>query len=172
MVERNFHVGCFACSADNSDNISQLTYSVLIGELKSPDLNVARKFHFDFEPATARNQAESKPTYHLQLCGKLSPHHKNAGYEEEHINHLLPSWSQPRIPVQPTSLILVLNWLFMEFGSEQPVINARTEPRWRSLVREAERAVLKPYYESCASFLSAAANEDFSFYSKGLYEEH
>jgi hypothetical protein len=171
-IERNFQVGCLAHAADDGDSVSQLTYSVLIGEHASPELKVARKFHFDFEPAATRNLAESKPTYHLQLCGKLSSHHRNSGYVDEHINHLLPSWSQPRIPVQPTSLALVLNWLFIEFGSEPSVANVRTNPRWRSLVRQAEREILKPYYEACTNFLSATANEDESFFSKRLYEEH
>lgn len=171
VIERNFHVGCFACADNGGDNISQLTYSVIICEHASPELKVARKFHFDFEPAFARNHNESKPTYHLQLCGKLSPHHKEIGYTDDHINHLLPAWSQPRVPVQPTSLILVLNWLFMEFGSEQSVIDVRKEPRWRKLVRDAEREILTPYYESCAEFLKASANMEESFFSKGLYEE-
>lgn len=172
VIERSFHVGCLASASDNGDSISQLTYSVLISENASPELKVARKFHFDFEPVSARNQEESKPTYHLQLCGKLSRHHRSAGFDDEHISHLLPSWSQPRVPVQPTSLALVLNWLFIEFGCDPTVAQVRTDPHWRSHVRKAEREILQPYYEACATFLSATANEDESFFSKKLYEEH
>jgi hypothetical protein len=170
-IERAFHVGCLAVPSANGDDISQLSYSVLIGQDALPSKSVARKFHFDFEPAAARNVAESKPTFHLQMCGELSEHHRGAGYSDGDINHLLPSWSQPRVPAQPMSLALVLNWLFIEFGCEAPVRNARANPRWRSIVREAERSVLKPYYEACSTFLSLSANDEESFISKRIYEE-
>lgn len=170
-IQRTFHVGCNAVASAQDDGISQLSYSVLIGKDAHPSRDVARKFHFDFEPAVSRNQKEPKPTFHLQMCGKLSPHHHTDGYSDGHIEHLLPAWSQPRIPTQPMSLALVLNWLFIEFGHEQSVRDARLNPRWRSLVREAERAVLKPYYEACFTFLSEAAHEEDSFYSRHIYEE-
>ncbi len=169
-IDRAFHVGCIAVPA-GADEISHLSYSVLIGEGPDPSKAIARKFHFDFEPVAMRNRAESKPTYHLQICGELSGHHRNAGYTDADINHLLPSWSQPRVPAQPTSLALVLNWLFIEFGCEAPVKDVRTSPRWRSVVREAERSVLKPYYVACANFLALSANDDESFISKSIYEE-
>lgn len=171
-VERAFHVGCLAVPSDGNDAISYLSYSVLICQDAHPSTHVARKFHFDFEPASMRNVAESKPTFHLQLCGKLSEHHEGAGYTEQDIHHLVPSWSQPRVPAQPMSLALVLNWLFIEFGCEASVRDARLSPRWRSLVREAERSVLRPYFEACSAFLSANANADESFYSAHIYEEH
>lgn len=171
-VERDFHVGCFASAVEKSDDLAQLSYSVLIGQEAHPSRSVARKFHFDFEPAALRNSAESKPTFHLQMCGELSSHHAEAGYTDDHISHMLPSWSQPRIPAQPMSLALVMNWLFIEFGREAAVKAARLNPRWCSLVREAERKVLKPYFEACSTFLSSNANDDFSFFSKKIYEEN
>ena len=169
VVERPFHVGCLAIG--KNDVISQLTYSVMIGEVAYPSKKVARKFHFDFEPVMNRNLAESKPTYHMQMCGELSPHHINAGYAETDIEHLLPAWSQPRVPAQPTSLALVLNWLFIEFGAEAVVKAARLSPAWRSIVRETERSVLKPYFDSCAGFFSSHANNDKSFVAEHIYQE-
>ena len=170
-IDRAFHVGCLAVPAANGDDISQLSYSVLIGRDALPNTAVARKFHFDFEPAAARNVAESKPTFHLQMCGELSDHLRDAGYTDGDIDHLLPSWSQPRVPSSPMSLALILNWLFIEFGREMHVKNVRTDPRWRSIVREAERSVLKPYYDACSTFLSQRANDDESLTSKRIYEE-
>ena len=170
-IERPFHVGCYAEVADGGDEIAQLSYSVMIGRDAHPSRHVARKFHFDFEPAQFRNVAESKPTFHLQICGELSGHHRGAGYAEEDIAHLLPSWSQPRVPSQPMSLALVLNWLFIEFGADVAIKDARLDPRWRKLVRQAEREILKPYYDACSSFLTLAANEDESFFAKQIYEE-
>ncbi len=171
-VEREFHVGCYGEATKGKDEICQLTYSVLIGAHGPPSKYVARKFHFDFEPVAARNLAEPKPTFHLQMCGKLSGHHEDAGYAPGDIAHLLPAWSQPRIPAQPMSLALVLNWLFIEFGRDASISAARTSPTWRKQVRAAERTILGPYFQSCADFLSQQANADESFYAKKIYEEH
>lgn len=169
-IERDFLIGCYAKRAQ-SGFIEQLTYSVLIGEDATPSRKVARKFHFDFEPAVSRNVQEPKPTHHFQICGKLSEYHKTKGYEEEHIDHMLPRWSQPRIPAPPMSLTLLLNWLLIEFGRDQAIIAARNTPHWRGLVRKAEQAVLKPYFDAGHDFFNKTANNDESFYSKLLYEE-
>lgn len=168
-IDRPFHVGCFA--TPSGDEITQLSYSVLIGKEAFPSTAVARKFHFDFEPVANRNIAESKPSYHLQMCGELSQHHRVAGYVENDIAPLLPAWSQPRIPSLPMSLALVLNWLFIEFGHESAVKDARLNPQWRKLVRDAERIVLKPYYEECSRFLGDEENIDQSFFARHLYSE-
>lgn len=168
-VERDIHVGCFAVGSPQ-DEISQLTYSVLIGRHQHPNKSIARKLHFDFEPAKYRDINESKPTYHLQWCGLLSPHHLSHGYEEAHVEHLLPSWSKPRVPTQPMSLALILNWLFMEFGSEPQLNDVQQNMRWRKVVREAERRVLLPYYQSCSEFLCSHAHDEESFFQNMLYE--
>ena len=170
-IERDFHVGCFASRVKDRDEIQSLTYSVLIGQDEHPSLQVARKFHFDFEPILQRNAAEPKPSFHMQMCGELSDHHEKHGYTGTHIQHLLPAWSKPRIPMQPMSLALVLNWLFIEFGTEAQVQNLRVNGKWRKLVHEAERKVLKPYYERCASFFGSHANNDLSFFLAQLYEK-
>lgn len=167
-ILRPFHVGCLVVA--QKEEITQLSYSVLIGEDENSK-RVARKFHFDFEPSKRRNKAEPKPTFHLQMCGELSPHHQNEGYNEADIAHLLPQWSQPRIPALPMSFALVLNWLLIEFGHDHAVAAARRDPHWQGVVREAERALLKPYYEDCIKFLTATANNNYSFYSKHIYEE-
>jgi hypothetical protein len=169
-IERSFHVGCLAVGDGKGEEIKQLSYSVLIGLEALPDTKVARKLHFDFEPIGARNQAEEKPTFHMQICGKLSPHHASQGYRDEHIAHMLPSWSKPRIPTPPMSLALILNWLFIEFGTEAHIHQIRQNIKWRKLVRDAERKVLLPYYKRCADFLSSTANEQESFYAVQLYE--
>lgn len=168
-VERDVQVGCFAVGTPQNE-ISQQSYSVLIGRDAHPSRNIARKLHFDFEPANQRNSGEPKPTYHMQLCGLLSPHHLSHGYEEEHVMHLLPSWSKPRVPTLPMSLALVLNWLFMEFGSEAQIQAIRQNMRWRSVVRNAERRILLPYYQSCSEFLASHAHEEDSFFQNKLYE--
>lgn len=40
-VERDFHVGCFASAVEKSDDLAQLSYSVLIGQEAHPSRSVA-----------------------------------------------------------------------------------------------------------------------------------
>ncbi|MBS1174042.1 MAG: hypothetical protein H6R05_173 [Burkholderiaceae bacterium] len=172
-VERMFHIGCLAVKDDSNDHISQLSYSVLIDKGGTSEKAVERKFHFDFEPSSNPNRSgEPKPSHHLQMCGCLSDYHVQQGYEDEHIKHLYPSLSKPRIPTQPTSLALLLNWLFIEFGSNNPsILIAQKDHRWRKIVREAEKQVLYPYYKECADFFSSHANDNMSFTDAKLYEK-
>jgi hypothetical protein len=170
-MDRWIHLGCRATCAPNADEIVELTYSVLIEKGGGSSKEVARKFHFDFEPASQRNIEEAKPTFHLQMCGKLSRHHEDEGFVDSDIVHLLPGWSKPRIPIQPTSLALILDWLFIEFESEHAVSTTRKDSNWMGLVRSAERTVLRPYYEACFRFLDSTENESESFVSKHLYAE-
>jgi len=167
-IERDVHVGCLAVGSPDDDEILQLSYSVLVGRDAHPSRKIARKFHF--EPAKCRNVDEAKPTFHMQLCGKLSPHHLSQGYTEDDVGHLLPSWSKPRVPTQPMSLALILNWLFMEFSSEAKVHEIRHNAVWQKTVRAAERKVLLPYYQRCADFLSSHAKDEESFFQALLYE--
>jgi hypothetical protein len=59
-VERVFHVGCSARASDRGDGISFLSYSVMISQGADDALEIPRKFHFDFEPASQR-QAGMRP---------------------------------------------------------------------------------------------------------------
>ncbi len=169
-IERHFHIGGVVLSKGENTPITSLSYSVLIARGGDASSGIARKFHFDVEAASARNQAEPKPTHHFQICGKLSQQHLQEGYTEEQLEPLLPAMSKPRVPVPPMSLALILNWLFLEFGSEHSVVQALRNTFWQSIVREAERKVLKPYFEEAAQFFRSATNDSKSFISNHLYE--
>jgi hypothetical protein len=155
-----------------STRISTASYAVIICDGEDPATSaVLRKFHFDFESYDGRNLEEAKPTTHLQICGKFSQHHlDNLNYTEQKIAHWFPEFEKPRIPIAPTSLALVLNWIFLEFQAVQEVSILLRNPRWKSMVYEAEQTILKPYYESASKFLSSAANSNKSFFSDHLYE--
>ncbi len=169
-VDRRFHIGCLAKRAWDGA-IERLTCSVMIGTGTLLENKVARKFHFDFEPITNRNLSELKPTYHFQLCGELSEHHKSEGYVDDDIGHLLPRWSQPRIAAPPMSLTLLLNWLLIEFGSDPTIVNARKSSHWQALVRQAEATILKPYFQAAHEFFESHTNANKSFFSSHLYED-
>lgn len=159
-VTRRFHVGCKALKLRGGDVVQSQSYSVAI-ERQPGSRRVARKFHFDYEPLFTRNDAEPKPTFHLQLCGELSHHHRDDGIDDADIDHLLPAWSKPRVPAAPMSLALVLDWLLIEFGNEPVVHSARMGMKWSSAVRRAEQEVLRPYYLRCVDAISAGAQASF-----------
>jgi hypothetical protein len=167
LVPRRFHVGCAAARYQDSDALGFQSYSVAIE--KAPGSRwIARKFHFDYEPNFVRNELEPKPTFHLQLCGNLSRHHIGAGIVDADVEHLLPAWSKPRVPASPMSLALVLEWLFIEFGTEHSVQSARKGLNWTKIVRRAEAEVLRPYYERCMQFM-VAEQGNTSFLWKRIY---
>lgn len=161
LVSRRFHVGCAARRYHESDALGFQSYSVAI-EKAPGSKRIARKFHFDYEPSFVRNELEPKPTFHLQLCGKLSQHHLNKGIADADVEHLLPEWSKPRVPASPMSLALVIEWLLIEFGTEHSVQSARRGSNWSKIVKRAEVEVLRPYYERCMQFmLSEQAKASF-----------
>jgi hypothetical protein len=81
-----------------------------------------------------------------------------------------PDFEKPRIPLPPTSIALILNWLLMEFQSDAASQAILRSPTWRVLVAEAERTVLVPYYEQATRFFRMAANRNKRFLQAHLYE--
>lgn len=147
------------------------SYSVVLCDGVDQTYPVLRKFHFDYEAAHTRNNNEPKPTTHLQICGKFSNHHIGTlGYQDEQIKDWYPQFEKPRIPVQPTCLALLLNWIFLEFHTDAAISVILKDQQWCKLVRKAERQVLGPYFLEASSFLEGTANEDRSFVQSHQYE--
>ena len=129
------------------------SYSLLICRYAEARTSpIVRKVHFDYEPIAFRNPAEPKPSAHMQMCGNFSRHHLKAGYAEVRLRGMYPGWEKPRIPLPPTSLALILNWLLLEFQSDPASQGILNSPTWRNWVAEAERKVLLPYFESRQAF--------------------
>jgi hypothetical protein len=171
LVQRRIDIGALVKVASDHKVITNASYSLVICKQADPATSpVIRKLHFDYEPVAVRNTSEPKPTLHMQVCGLLSPHHFAAGYTEIRLQALYPRFEKPRIPVAPTSIALMLNWILVEFQSELAAPIILKNPRWRALVSEAERLILRPYYESAATFLKSAAHRDKRFLQTYLYE--
>ncbi|WPG38514.1 hypothetical protein [Variovorax sp. EBFNA2] len=170
-IERRIDIGARVDQATNKRNISNASYSLILCKGAEPARSpLIRKFHFDYEPIGYRNSNEPKPSVHLQICGKLSPAHRDAGYLDRHLSSWYPGFEKPRIPLPPVSLALLLNWIFVEFQSDpasHPILMA---DRWRNIVAEAERKVLLPYYRDAVKFLGAATNDKKRFLQNRLYE--
>jgi hypothetical protein len=105
----------------------------------------------------------------MQVCGKFSQHHLDAGYTEQRLKALYPRWEKPRVPVPPTSLALMLNWLLLEFQSDPASQAVLRSPAWRACVSRAERTVLGPYFAGAHQFLTSTANRNRRFLQAHLY---
>jgi hypothetical protein len=131
-----------------------------------------RKIHFDYERAAIRNHSEAKPTIHMQVCGELLPQLRQLGYRSSDLQSWFPWLEKPRVPTLPVSLALLLNWLLLEFQSDPIAQRIVKNREWRNLVARAEREILGPYFEACATFFQAPAQNDSNLFVESvLYEK-
>lgn len=171
QVRRRVDVGALVQPTPDNKSIQNATYSLLICRNAEPTASpIVRKFHIDYEPAKFRNLAEPKPSVHMQFCGNLSPQHLAAGYTELRLQPLYPHFEKPRLPLPPTSLALMVNWLLLEFQSDPASQAVLRNPSWRAHVAKAERTVLAPYYTAATQFLTGAGSAHKGFFQAHLYE--
>jgi hypothetical protein len=167
---RRIDVGAQLVPDSQRKSIESASYSVLICRTSNALGPIVRKFHVDYEALSIRNSGEPKPSVHFQFCGKLSPQHIDAGYTPQRLHALYPNFEKPRIPMAPTCLALMLNWLFMEFQREAVAQALLRDDDWQSLVREAEQIVLAPYFEEGRKALTRCKAAKSSFFQKYYYE--
>ena len=169
-VKRRIDIGGIVQASPDKKSVSNASYSLLICRYADPAKSpIVRKVHFDYESLEMRNQGEPKPSAHLQICGNLSPHHLSAGYSHMRLNALYPRWEKPRIPLPPTSIAILLNWLLLEFQTDTASQGILNSPNWRKLVARAERAVLTKYFSECSDFFTSAANTERRFLQNLAY---
>lgn len=153
--QRWIHLGALIEGSRATDSILRSSYSLVLFKKDNIDSPVIRKLHFDYEALSTRNSGEPKPSSHLQMCGKASPHLLKQGFNEQRLNSLYPSFEQPRIPSMPTSLALLLDWLFTEFQTDRHALAIHRSRQWKNQVIEAERIVLKPYFQQAAAHIGS-----------------
>jgi len=169
-VARRIDLGALVEVSSDKKTVSNASYSLLICRYADPVSSpIVRKVHFDYESLAVRNHSEPKPMAHLQICGKLSPHHLKAGYSSNRINGLYPAWEKPRFPLPPTSIALLLNWLLLEFQTDPASQGILNSPTWRNLVARAERAMLTKYFSEATRFLTSAGDMQKRFLQTFLY---
>jgi hypothetical protein len=169
-VRRRLDVGALVEGAADNKEVGRASYSLVICRFADPRTSpIVRKLHFDYELDEFRNPGEPKPSSHMQVCGKLSPHHVRAGYDPIRLRSLYPNWEKPRIPSTPTSLALMLNWLLLEFQTDPASQAILRSPAWRKCVASAERVMLAPYFSAASTFLGSAANAGRRFFQGHLY---
>lgn len=157
--KRWVHIGAFIDGDRPSNEVKMATYSLVLFRGNSVNSPVVRKLHFDYEPISRRNHDEPKPSWHMQVCGKASPHLIKQGFNLQRLDHQYPSIEQPRIPALPISFALLIDWLFTEFQSDRFSKAIHQDSKWRNQVIEAEKVVLKPYFEGAANHIGSAAHE-------------
>lgn len=170
VLKRSIYMGMLASSANTHPELSNSTYSLVICEDDKEKSKIIRKIHFDYEHANLIQQSsEKKPSFHIQICGKLSPHLKKIGYEDADIEAFSPGFEKPRIPSMPICLAILINWVLLEFDCDKTAKRILMNDQWRKHVADAERKILKPYFKNGLEFLEAAAHKDRSFFSEKLY---
>jgi hypothetical protein len=170
-VSRRIDLGVLVQGTPDKKSVRNASYSLLICRYAVPATSpIVRKMHFDYEAAAYRDDSEPKPSAHMQICGKFSSDHLNAGYTEKRLQGLYPSWEKPRVPLPPTSLALMLNWLLLEFQSDPASQGILNSPTWRNWVAHAERTMLVPYFKAAATFLERRVDSKKRFLQTHLYE--
>jgi hypothetical protein len=139
-------------SKPNAYQYDMLTYAFGLFSQPEPGKDrLIKKFHIDFISTPNTKRGPQHPIFHLQSPGELSPWLKEKGIED---SHLAPSLSEPRLFCVPTTLALLTDFLFREFGGDRlsPLTKVTSESYWKSLIKKNEELVLKPYFEACHGF--------------------
>lgn len=154
QCHRRVDIGAKVEVSETGEEYREVSYFFCIGEGIDCPGKILRKCHFDFEPYTNRHAGEVKPSLHFQFPGTVTPGLARAGYIDENLDHLAPWASKPRVACLPSSLILLLNLLFHEFGDghNDELLRIVKQPWWRGMVDDAERAVYKPFFEACSGY--------------------
>lgn len=163
------HIGAFTEGDIKKNIIARSSYSVVLFRRDNVHSPVIRKLHFDYEAFSNRNLGEPKPSSHIQMCGKASPHLVKQGFNAQRLSGHYPDFEQPRIPAMPTSLALIIDWIFTEFQSDRSVRAIHNNSQWKNLVVKAEKVVLKPYFEAAAAHIGGAGHAGSPLVRKFMY---
>jgi hypothetical protein len=158
-VKRFVEIGMVVTGDITKDEVSATSYAFLLLAEDNPRSAVMRKFHIDYENPLSRNHLEPKPSHHLQICGKASPKMRTLNPDiEEALTPHFPSIEKPRIHSQPTCLALILDWMFSEFQVSATIQKIQHNQVWTNHIHEAEKVILKPYYNAIASHFATSGS--------------
>jgi len=77
---------------------------------------------------------------------------KKMGCRQEQLDQMHPWLSEPRIFFWPMSLALLIDMALHEFPDE-PSTKFRGTSEWRSIIREHEALLLKPFCQKCVDII-------------------
>jgi len=158
----------FTVEFDVEDPRKQVPHKLFLGTRLSPKVGTSNaevthymcladenslmaKFHvdFDFDP----HVKEKKPSPHIQLGGRIPP--ALLGRYSQHYWHT--DVNKPRIPALPISTALLWHWAFLEYENNALFARCIKHSWWKKIIKDAERAVLKPFFEDGARLLQQHA---------------
>ena len=136
-----------------------VTYFLVIGKPSDKGRIGLRKMHFDRDFAV--NQQEAKPGMHIQFGGGKPPPLSDYLFDD-----CSQKLEKPRIPCFPKSFALLVHLALLEYHStDERLEKLLLDPRWTSIVKASEEAVLKPHIEYCREWMRSAKNESSSLFS-------
>ncbi len=130
------------------------SYVLSLCENQASPFNLIRKFHFDY---AIPDNSPPKPVYHFQYGGKSTPILTDLSID---IKNLQPWLSDPRISIYPINLALLLDSIFCGFRSNE-TNQITNSSEWRSLIKENEDIILKPFYLNIHQFINNKHKSDF-----------
>jgi len=163
------HIGCLIEGNRKNNQVARTSYSLVLFKKNSVHSPVLRKLHFDYESPNARSMKDPKPSSHIQICGKASPHLLAHGFNKQRLDALYPDFEQPRIPAMPMSFAILIDWLFTEFSSDRKSRDVCRNMRWKNQVVAAEKVVLGPYFLAASNHLQGANHAANPFIRTKLY---
>lgn len=148
IQERNKNETLIFLEACIRRDYTEATYSLSICENRTDPKELIRKFHFDYDPQLSLSNSK-KPKYHLQYGGTTTPKIGEYGISMDY------TWlSVPRLIFVPINLALLLDFIFVEFPSEET--NKITEKKeWRQLIKSNEEKIFKNYYANLNHFMTS-----------------
>lgn len=120
---------------------AQVTHFLCLADAES----FLAKVHadFDFQPEAK----EKKPSPHVQMGGRVfesllqkHPHSQPTVCWNEGVD-------KPRLPSLPICTALLWHWAFLEYHDSEQISGFLKAWHWKELVKKAEAAVLRPYFE-------------------------
>jgi hypothetical protein len=142
-----------------------ISYVLAVCRIRSKDLSIVRKFHFDVTGGGGSSPArrQQHPMCHLQYCGGMLPLMAEIGLRQTQLQNMQMKLSEPRIFYWPMSLALLIDMALHEFPDASST-SFRATPEWQSIIRNNETLLLRPFYEKCVEVIVKNSTLAKAFY--------
>jgi hypothetical protein len=141
--------------AKDGKSFDNITYCLCVARIRASRYTVLRKFHFDgaIDDGNANSRQQQHPILHLQYCGEMMSFMRDQGCRDTQFQQLHPWLSEPRILFWPMSLALLVDMALHEFPNPESE-RFRATSEWRSIVRDQESLVRRPFCEKCVEIIA------------------
>ncbi len=109
---------------------------------------------FDFHPTAD----EKKPSPHVQMGGRVFDLMRKNHWSKEPKILWDENLDKPRLPSLPICTALLWHWAFLEYQTSEQISGFLNTWHWKQLVKNAELAVLKPFFEDGVRLMNNHSN--------------